>query len=48
MSDQLYKRLLILIVVLGLLLCIGYTAFTVHEYLNCSIIAFIANEWWPK
>ena len=48
MPDKLYIRLLVLITVIGLLLCIGYTVYTVEEYLNCSIIAFIANEWWPK
>ena len=45
MSDELYKRLLILITAAGLLLCIGFTVYTAREYLNCSIIAFIANEW---
>lgn len=48
MSEQLYKKLLIIVAVAGLLVCIGYTVYTVREYLNCSIIAFIANEWWPR
>ena len=48
MSEQLYRKLLIIVAAVGLLICIAFTAYTVREYLNCSIIAFIANEWWPR
>ena len=48
MSDRTYRLVLILLIVTGILSCILFTAYTVREYLNCSIIAFISKEWWPK
>ncbi len=46
MSDKLYKKLIALILALGMLLTGGLVAYTAHLRNHISIISYIAGEGW--
>lgn len=46
MKDKVFKRLLFGVVIAGAVITAAFVAYTLACYLNASIIAFIANEWW--
>lgn len=46
MSDKLYKKLIALILALGMLLTGGLVAYTAYLRSNISIISYIAGEGW--
>ena len=46
MSDKLYKRLIALILVLGMLTTGALVAYTAYLRSNISIISYIAGEGW--
>ncbi len=43
MREKVFRRLLLGLVAVGTCAVIGLFIYTVHLYLNCSIISFIAN-----
>ena len=46
MSDKLYKRLVALVLALGMLATGGLVAYTAYLRSNISIISYIAGEGW--
>lgn len=46
MSDKLYKRLVALVLALGMLATGGLVAYTAHLRSHVSIIRYIAGEEW--
>lgn len=43
MSDKLFHRLLLTIVVIGVAVTLTLLIYTVYLYMNCSILTFIAS-----
>jgi len=46
MSDKIFIRLLIAVLVVCLVLTIAHLAYAVYAYQHCSIICFIGKELW--
>ena len=46
MKDKVFRRVLFGVVIAGAVITAAFVAYTLACYLNASIIAFIANEWW--
>ncbi len=44
MSDKAFKRIVTMIMVLGVISVIAITLYTFYLYTNCSIISYIANR----
>ena len=46
MSDRMFYTLLSVIVAIGVIVTASLVAYTAYQYLNCSIITYIASEVW--
>lgn len=44
MSDKAFKRIVTMIMVLGVISVIAIALYTIYLYTNCSIISYIANR----
>lgn len=46
MKDQTFRRVLLCVIALCLVLTAAHVVYAVHAYQHCSIIEFIAEELW--
>lgn len=46
MKDQVFRRLLIAVLIVCVLLTIAHLVYAVYAYQHCSVIQFIGRELW--
>lgn len=46
MKEKTFRRILMIVIAVGLALTIAHTVYVVYAYQNCSITYFITKEWW--